>query len=243
MPSPLAGPLLRVYGKAYGVNLNEAEPQADGYPTFDAYFTRTLRPGARDISGDAVVSPADGRVSASGRIDPGSRLFVKGQSYEVAELTGEPSDATRYINGEFAVVYLAPGDYHRVHSPVDGEVTSVRKIEGDLYTVNRIGEEHVPKLFVRNKRVSIVVETKGLGRVTVVMVGAMIVGRITVTGIPEADVPAGLHPFPAPRPVARGDELGIFHLGSTVVLLLEPGISVVRQLGKIRYGDSLLRTA
>ncbi|MGC4093382.1 MAG: archaetidylserine decarboxylase [Polyangiaceae bacterium] len=242
LPSQVAGPLLRAYSHAFGVNLDEAEPQSNGYPSFDAFFTRTLRDGARSVSNDSLVSPADGVLSAAGRIDAGARLFVKGQAYEVGELTGDPSDAARYTGGEFAVVYLAPGDYHRVHSPVDGEVTLARKIPGDLYPVNRIGELHVPRLFVRNSRVQIVVETRGLGRVSVVMVGAVIVGRITVTGIDETDVSPGDHRFEPARGVARGDELGIFHLGSTVVLLLEPGLSVARPLGKVRYGDSLLRT-
>lgn len=240
LPSPVAQHLLRVYCRAYGVNLEEAEP-CGGYPSFDAFFTRGLRQGARTVSEDALVSPADGRLSAAGRIDPGARLFVKGQAYEVGELTGDPSDAARYTGGEFAVVYLAPGDYHRVHSPADGEVTLVRGIPGDLYPVNRIGELHVPGLFVRNSRVQIVLETRGLGRVSVVMVGAVIVGRITVSGIEGSDVPPGDHSFDPPRHVMRGDELGMFHLGSTVVLLLEPGVSVTRQLGKIRYGDSLLK--
>jgi phosphatidylserine decarboxylase len=241
LPSPVATHLLRVYCRAYGVNLDEAEPCSGGYPSFDAFFTRTLREGARTISSDALVSPADGRLSAAGRIDAGARLFVKGQAYEVGELTGDPSDAARYTGGEFAVVYLAPGDYHRVHSPADGQVTLVRGIAGDLYPVNRIGELHVPGLFVRNSRVQIVLETRGLGRISVVMVGAVIVGRITVTGIDASDVPPGEHRFDPAREVMRGDELGIFHLGSTVVLLLEPGVSVTRQLGKIRYGDSLLK--
>lgn len=240
LPSPVATHLLRVYCRAYGVNLDEAEP-CGGYPSFDAFFTRTLRSGARNVSADSLVSPADGRLSAAGRIDAGARLFVKGQAYEVGELTGDPSDAARYTGGEFAVVYLAPGDYHRVHSPADGQVTLVRGIPGDLYPVNRIGELHVPGLFVRNSRVQIVLETRGLGRVSVVMVGAVIVGRITVTGVDAPDVPPGEHRFEPARNVVRGDELGIFHLGSTVVLLLEPGVSVTRQLGKIRYGDSLLR--
>jgi phosphatidylserine decarboxylase len=235
--------LFRVYSRAFGANLDEAEPRSGGYPSFDAFFTRTLRDGARQVSADALVSPSDGVLSAAGRVDAGARLFVKGQAYEVGELTGDPQDSARYTGGDFAVIYLAPGDYHRVHSPADGQVTLARKIPGDLYPVNRIGELHVPRLFVRNSRVQIVLETRGLGRISVVMVGAVIVGRISVSGVPAPDVPAGEHRFEPARSVARGDELGIFHLGSTVVLLVEPGVSVARPLGKIRYGDSLLRGA
>lgn len=241
LPRQVAGPIFNVYSRAYGVNLDEAEPSSEGYASFDAFFTRTLRAGARSVSTDAVVSPADGRLSAYGRVEAGARIQVKGQDYDLAELTGDPADAERYASGQFAVVYLAPGDYHRVHAPVDGRIEFVRKIPGDLYPVNRIGEEHIPQLFVRNSRVVIPIDTAGLGRVLAVMVGAVIVGRITVTGIYEPDVPAGQHYFNPPRSVQRGDEIGVFHLGSTVVLLLEAGVSIARPLGKIRYGDSLLR--
>jgi phosphatidylserine decarboxylase len=231
-----------VYSRAYRVNLDEAMPEPGPYTSFDAFFTRPLKDGARRISSDAVVCPADGKLSSCGRVDSGSRIFVKGQHYDVGELIGDTRDAARYSGGEFAVVYLAPGDYHRVHSPVDGEVSLVRGIPGDLYPVNSIGEKHIPQLFVRNHRAAIAIDTRGLGRVTVVMVGAVIVGRITITalqGRPSAE--PGLHSVSPPKRVARGEEVGMFHLGSTAVVLLEPGVSVGRPLGKVRFGESLLR--
>jgi phosphatidylserine decarboxylase len=243
LPRNVSDPIFRAYCRAYGVNLDEADGSAGGYSSFDDFFTRSLRPGVRSVSGDVVVSPADGRLSAAGRIDAGARLFVKGKPYEVGELIGDVTDAARYSGGEFAIVYLAPGDYHRVHSPVDGQISLVRGIAGDLYPVNAIGERHVPRLLVRNSRAAIAIDTTGLGRVTVVLVGAVIVGRITVTGVDAPDVPPGLHTSGFPRPIARGGELGIFHLGSTVVLLLEPGVSISRPLGRVRYGESLLRPA
>lgn len=241
LPRNISSPLFRAYCRAYRVNLDEANPTSEGYASFDEFFTRSLRPGARTISSDAVVSPADGRLSVTGRIDAGARLFVKGKPYEVGELIGDVTDAARYSGGEFAIVYLAPGDYHRVHSPVDGHVSLVRGIAGDLYPVNAIGERHVPRLLVRNSRAAIVIDTTGLGRVTAVMVGAVIVGRISVTGIDAPDVPPGSHAVG--RSVLRGEEIGIFHLGSTVVLLLEPGVSIARPLGRVYYGESLLRPA
>ncbi len=241
LPRQVAQSIFNVYSRAYGVNLDEAEPSPSGYASFDEFFTRTLRAGARAVSSDAVVSPADGRLSACGRVEAGARILVKGQDYDVTELTGDPVDAERYAGGQFGVVYLAPGDYHRVHAPVDGQIEFVRKIRGDLYPVNRIGELHIPQLFVRNSRVVIPIATTGLGRVLVVMVGAVIVGRITVTGLDAPDVPTGQHYFTPARTVQRGDEIGVFHLGSTVVLLFEAGVSIARPLGKIRYGDSLLR--
>ncbi len=232
--------LTRAYVRAYRVNMHEAEPQPFAYQSFDAFFTRSLREGARQLSGDALISPCDGVISAAGRVDPGARLFVKGQPYEVGELVGDPREAARYAGGDFAVIYLAPRDYHRVHSPVSGEVTLVRGMGGDLFPVNAIGEQHVPQLFVRNQRAAIVIETKGLGRVTVVMVGAVIVGRITVSVLPDPDVPEGLHAFNPGRAVEKGGEVGVFHLGSTVVLLLEPGVSIARGVGPVLLGESLL---
>jgi phosphatidylserine decarboxylase len=225
------------------VDLDDAELPPGAFPSFDAFFTRPLKAGARAVSSDALVSPSDGELSSQGVIDPGARIFVKGQPYDVGELVGDARDAARYAGGEFAVVYLAPRDYHRVHSPVDGEITLIRGLPGDLYPVNSIGERHVPQLFVRNQRVAIVIDTPGLGRVTCVMVGATIVGRVSVSVIDAPQVPSGVHPIAPPRSVKRGDEIGIFHLGSTVVLLLERGLSVARPVGTIRFGESLLRPA
>ncbi len=239
---PVSRAIMGVYSRAYRVNMDEAMPEPGPYASFDAFFTRPLREGARLVSTDAVVCPADGKLSSCGRVDSGSRIFVKGQHYDVGELIGDARDAARYSGGEFAVVYLAPGDYHRVHSPVDGEVTLVRGVAGDLYPVNSIGERHIPQLFVRNHRAAIVIDTRGLGRVTVVMVGAVIVGRITISALPGRPAAApGVHPVSPPQSVARGQEIGMFHLGSTAVVLLEPGVSVGRPLGKVRYGESLLR--
>ncbi len=239
---PVSRAIMGVYSRAYGVNMEEAMPEPGPYASFDAFFTRPLKEGARQVSSDAVVAPADGKLSSCGRVDSGSRIFVKGQHYDVGELIGDARDAARYSGGEFAVVYLAPGDYHRVHSPVDGEVTLVRGMPGDLYPVNSIGEKHIPQLFVRNHRAAIVIDTRGLGRVTVVMVGAVIVGRITITALPgRPSAQPGVHPVNPPQSVTRGQEIGVFHLGSTAVVLLEPGVSVGRALGKVRYGESLLR--
>jgi phosphatidylserine decarboxylase len=119
-------------------------------------------------------------------------------------------------------------------------MSRVRQVPGDLYPVNAIGERHVPQLLARNERVAIVLDTTGLGRVTVVMVGAIVVGRISVAGL--AELPSALEArelSPSPS-VRRGDEIGIFHLGSTVVLFVEPRVTLCRPEGRIRYGQSLL---
>jgi phosphatidylserine decarboxylase len=241
LPAVVSRAVTNAYCQAYRVDLEDAELPPGAFSSFDAFFTRQLKPGARSVSSDALVSPCDGVLSSQGVIDPGARIFVKGQPYDVGELVGDPRDAARYAGGEFAVIYLAPRDYHRVHAPADGNVTLVRGLAGDLYPVNSIGEKYIPQLFVRNHRAAIVIDTPGLGRVTVVMVGATIVGRITVSVLGGPDVPPGLHPIEPAVPVRKGDEIGIFHLGSTVVLLLEPGLAVARESGAIRFGESLLR--
>jgi len=240
LPPRLSGLVQKVYCKAYAVDLEEAAEQGP-FTSFDAFFTRSLRHGVRPISADRLVSPADGRLSCVGPIDAGSRIVVKRQSYDVAELIGDAADAVRYRGGEFAVVYLAPSDYHRVHSPVDGTVGVIRGIPGDLFPVNAIGEAHIDGLFVRNNRVCIAIDTPDSGRVSVVMVGATIVGRISATLIPEPSVPPGLTRLDPAEPVQKGAEIGMFHLGSTAVVLLEPGVRVGRSTGFVRYGQSLLR--
>jgi phosphatidylserine decarboxylase len=243
IPSGLARAVERAYCRAYQVNMDDAEGHLGSYPSFDAFFTRPLKKGARRISPDPLVSPADGKLSCRGRVESGSRIHVKGQQYEVGELIGDDADAARYSGGEFAVVYLAPGDYHRVHAPVDGKVTLLRGMPGDLFPVNSIGERYVPRLFVRNNRVAIIIDTEALGRVTVVMVGATIVGRISVTAMPGPAVPPGVHSVEPGMPVARGDEIGMFHLGSTAVVLVEPGPSMTRETGVVRLGQSLVSTS
>lgn len=240
IPSGFARAVERAYCRAYQVNMDEAEGHLGSYPSFDAFFTRPLKKGARAISPDPVVSPSDGKLSCLGRVETGSQIHVKGQLYDVAELIGDAQDAQRYAGGQFAVVYLAPGDYHRVHSPVDGNVTLLRGMPGDLFPVNSIGERYVPRLFVRNNRVAIAIDTERLGRVTVVMVGATIVGRISVVALPGPAVPPGTHVIEPSHAVARGDEVGMFHLGSTAVVLLEPGVTLTRAIGVVRMGQSLV---
>jgi phosphatidylserine decarboxylase len=241
LPAPVSRAIADAYCRAYSVDMDEVEPLDGAYPSFDAFFTRALRKGVRSVSEDAVVSPADGLLSAVGAIERGARIVVKGRGYQVAELTGDEADAARYEGGSFGIVYLSPRDYHRVHSPVDGKIGIVRATPGDLFPVNSIGERHVPRLLVRNNRVTICVDTVGLGRVGVVMVGAMIVGRISVTAIGDQAPRPGTIRIEPPREVRRGDEIGMFHLGSTVVLLFEPGIALQRGVGSVRYGQTLLR--
>jgi phosphatidylserine decarboxylase len=248
LPPAVADAVVGLYVRAYRVDLAETVPPAGSFASFDAFFTRPLREGARPIRSDpdAIVSPADGRLEDAGPVHAGGALRIKGRDYAVSDLVGDRAEATRYEGGQFAIVYLSPRDYHRVHAPVDGRVTRVRSLAGDYFPVNSIGERHVDSLFSINRRVAIVIDTPAKGRVTVVMVGAMIVGRITVNAIggprwglrpqtPVRDVPLGDHVVDPALPVARGDEIGVFHLGSTAVVFVEkdraPAFRRVRDAG------------
>jgi phosphatidylserine decarboxylase len=244
-PQPLGRAVVRLYSRVYDVRLDECA-QDDGWTSFDAFFTRRLRPGARAVDPDprTLVSPADGRIESMGSIDERGRFVVKGRPYSVEELVGGPREAERLLGGAGCVVYLSPRDYHRVHAPAGGVIRRIRSMPGDCYPVNAIGMRHVANLLCRNRRVSIEIDADGgLGRVTVVMVGAMVVGRITTIGTDAHDVPPGDHVLDAPLRVAKGDEIGVFHLGSTAVVLAErraAGRWLVGE-GPVRYGQPLLQ--
>jgi phosphatidylserine decarboxylase len=231
-----------LYSRVYDVELGECK--SDGWSSFDAFFTRGLRDGVRPVDPDprAYVSPADGSLASMGRVDEKSTWLVKGRPYRVDELLGSNEEARRYEGGLASVIYLSPRDYHRVHSPVGGVVRRVRSIPGDYYPVNSIGVRHVPNLFVRNRRVAIAIDSSpdsGLGTVTLVMVSAMIVGRITVGGIAARDVPFGDHFLD--RPVEKGGEIGVFHLGSTAVVFFPKEASArwTASEGPVRLGERI----
>jgi phosphatidylserine decarboxylase len=243
--APVGQAVVGLYSRLYAVELDDCVERG-GWSSFDAFFTRRLREGTRAIDGDAraIVSPADGRVESMAKVEPDGTFTVKGRPYAVSELVGDGAEARRFLGGAGFVVYLSPRDYHRVHAPVPGVVRRIRSMPGDYYPVNAIGVRHVPNLFCRNRRVAIEIDADaGLGRVTVVMVVAMIVGRITTIGVDAWDVPLGDHVLDPPIRVARGDELGVFHLGSTAVVFVEPqatGSWLVDE-GPVRYGQALMR--
>jgi phosphatidylserine decarboxylase len=227
-PAPLVQAAIRTFSRAYEVDLDEAIIPPEGFESFDAFFTRELRPGARvvDMRADAVVSPADGRVEDLGAIEADSRFLVKGRDYDVGELLGEAGDAERFRGGTFFIVYLSPRDYHRVHAPVDGRVRYARHVDGTLFPVNSIGLLHVPRLFAQNERV-VTVQASRFGDAATIMVGAMGVGRITTTFDPRIVTNNGratsVLDYAEQGPaIARGGELGRFHLGSTAIVLLGP---------------------
>lgn len=220
--------LIRDFLSRYAVNLAEAlEPDPTQYPNFNAFFTRALAPGMRPIASGShdIISPADGTISQIGDITQDRILQAKGHTYTCLELLGNHADlAEPFRTGSFLTVYLAPKDYHRVHIPLDGHLTHMLYIPGSLFSVNPKTAESVDSLFARNERVVACFNT-AIGRVAVILVGAMIVGSIETvwagTVAPPRRKSVQRWNYDHPIFLKRGDELGRFKLGSTVIVLLE----------------------
>ena len=220
--------LIKRFIDTYDVDMSEAAEPADAYPTFNAFFTRALKPGARPLA-DAekfVLSPADGAVSQIGPISRGRIVQAKARDYSVAELlVGDPEHAARFDGGRFVTIYLSPRDYHRVHMPTAGTLRQTRYVPGDLFSVNAVTAEGVERLFARNERLACLFDTP-LGSMASVMVGAMIVAGVETVWSGRL-VPHGRaieeERFADGPTIRAGDEMGRFYLGSTVVLLFEPG--------------------
>jgi phosphatidylserine decarboxylase len=218
----LSRPLIRAFSAAYGVSLLEAERQMiDEYATFNDFFTRSLAPSARPLAPDpnALVSPVDGAVSQLGAISNGQLLQAKGIRYPLTSLLRDNRADRVFDGGWFATIYLAPSDYHRVHAPIDGALANSTAVPGELFSVNAKTEAGVEGLFCRNERLVMRFNT-AVGPVAMVMVGALIVASIeTVFDSPQSPyVKEEISSHD--RRFARGDEVGRFLLGSTVILVL-----------------------
>lgn len=226
--SPRVQPLLRWFVKHYGLDMTEAaEPDPAAYPSFNALFTRALREDARPLEGDdhSIVSPADSRVSAFGPIEHGQIFQAKGHFYTLTELLGGFADLARpFDRGSFLTVYLAPRDYHRLHMPVSGRLTTMLHIPGRLFSVAPRIVAHTPRLYARNERVVAFFDT-AMGPVAMALIGAINVGSIETVWAGEVTPPSG-HIISrtdyGDRDIRlqRGAEMGRFNLGSSVVLLL-----------------------
>jgi phosphatidylserine decarboxylase len=252
LPGALLRALVTAYSRFYGVDLAESAEPVASFRTFDEFFTRRLYDGARpvDPDPDVVCSPCDARVQGLGRVQGALRLEqIKGRTYALAELLGEERLAARLAGGVSATLYLSPGMYHRVHWPTDARVLGWRRIPGRLYPVNALAVRYVDRLFAVNQRVVVELESEAFGSMVVVLVGATNVGRISLA-FESMGSPPSLHGdwvVPARRVDAhRGGELGIFHLGSTVVLLAsDPRLSSAgRAEGElVKAGQALWRRA
>ena len=225
-PTWLKNWVIGVFIRHFKVDMSEAlEPDHEAYANFNAFFTRPLQEGARPIADADIVCPADGAISQLGGIHAGRIFQAKGQDYSALELLGgDPEWAARFGGGTFATIYLSPRDYHRVHMPVAGRLLGTTYVPGDLYSVNTVTAQNVERLFARNERLVCYFDTE-FGPMAMILVGAMVVAGIeTVWGgqvAPPPSTPQSLSYTGLPEPVelAKGEEMGRFKLGSTVILL------------------------
>lgn len=250
LPRPLARMLVRRFAAAYQIDSDAAAKPLHEYPSIGDFFTRDLREGLRPIESD-LVSPVDGVLRNYGTIENGRVEQIKGKTYTVERFLRDESYAARFDRGAYFNLYLSPQDYHHVHAPVSGTVVRSVHIPGKLWPVNEWSLANVDELFSINERVvTYVVCSYGL--VAAVMIGATNVGQMSVTydsfiansarvkGVVARD-------YLPPIPITAGDRLGTFHMGSSVVLMFEPGkVDLARvRLGrgaKVRYGAAMLHT-
>ena len=239
---------IRCFLKLYRVDMTEAaESDPYRYGSFNEFFTRALKDGARAIAGDAaaIASPVDGCISEAGTIDRDRLLQAKGRHYRLTELLAAQPWASRFEGGSFATIYLAPFNYHRVHMPLLGTLQETVYVPGRLFSVNAVTAQHVPGLFARNERILTLFDSS-VGQFALVLVGALNVGSMATVWAgditPAARRVVTRVPGP-PTTLEKGAELGRFNMGSTVILLFEPNRvrwhPQVRAGSAVRLGQSL----
>ncbi len=250
--TPASIPLRRWFVRRFGVEMMEAaETDPARYPSFNAFFTRALRPGLRPVDEreGAIVSPVDGRVSQVGAIREGRIIQAKGRDFSLAELLGEPAPPAAYAEGRFITLYLSPGDYHRIHMPVAGRLQRMTHIPGRLFPVAGFSVRSVPRLFARNERLVSRFELDDGSTMEAVWVGAINVGSIETVWAGEVTPGPGrrrvsIHDYPGDCGpwLDRGQEAGRFNLGSTVILVLGPGVRWepgLRPGSRVRVGERI----
>jgi phosphatidylserine decarboxylase len=243
---PIKNLLIKSFVRGFKPNMSEAtQPDPLQYPSFNAFFTRTLRPGARPIDLDptVLVSPVDGTVSQIGRLHGSNLVQAKGHDYTLEALLARPEWVECFAGGAFATLYLAPYNYHRIHMPIAGTLRAAWYVPGRLFSVNAVTAAAVPGLFARNERVVCVFED-GPRTFAMVLVGALFVGSIATVWHgdvtprnPRRTVELPLDASRAPLRLNKGAEMGRFNMGSTVILLLPPDI--VEWMPKFETGTQI----
>lgn len=221
----LARPMIAAFRRLFDVTLDEYQVPTEGFATFDRFFTRRLRPGARGWpEADGVIaSPCDGRLSQLGAVCHGSLVQAKGRKFRLADLLADESLAERLAGGRFATIYLAPSDYHRVHMPLNGTLVAQTRVPGRLFSVSDATARTVDRLYARNERLVAEFDTDH-GPMAVVMVAALLVAGIETAWNPDGPTRPGRQVnrsrVDPSLPMHRGDEFGTFHWGSTVIVIL-----------------------
>jgi phosphatidylserine decarboxylase len=227
---------IKHFAKKFDIDMSEAaEPDLSAYSTFNDFFTRALKDGARpiDSGSSSIVSPADGEVSECGKIKNGQLMQAKGQQFSLHDLLGGQHDLTEtFANGQFATIYLSPRDYHRVHMPFKGTLRSSIYVPGQLFSVNHKTARNVPGLFARNERLVCIFDTEN-GPMALVLVGAMIVAGIETVWdgqvcplsgeVSRKNFDENGQSFPVQ--LEKGAEMGRFKLGSTAIIVTPDGSS------------------
>lgn len=254
---PVVSKILRnIFAAHYKLNMSESEYPISHYANIGELFIRKLKVGARPIANTEIVCPVDGVLSQAGAIDSNLELIqAKGKKYSLKDLLRNETLAERFNGGAFATIYLAPFNYHRIHSPVEGEVIGATYCPGTLWPVNIGSVERIEGLFCINERLTSVIRMRDNSEVLVVKVGATNVGRIGVSYTDELIVNAGKLPRDCKRydwepkqniPIKKGAELGRFEMGSTVILVVDkhvlernPNLFVSRIGQTVKVGESL----
>lgn len=242
--------LIRWFVGKYGVDMSEAaNPDIASYPSFNEFFTRPLRDGVRPLAASDYVCPVDGAISQFGDIDDHHIFQAKGHKFTTSELVGgDHSLAAHFQHGHFANVYLSPKDYHRIHMPCDGRLTRMIYVPGKLFSVNPTTARGVPGLFARNERVVCVFENDEFGPFVMTLVGATIVGSMAtawhgVVNPPRMARICDWNYEPGQVTLKKGEEMGRFLLGSTVVMLFKRGAISFNPgwapEGKVRLGEPM----
>lgn len=256
IPERLRGPVVRKFAQTVGADLTEAERPASDYGSINEFFVRRLRPGIRSWPRDpeAITSPVDGVIGRFGSITQGRAVQAKGRDYSIAELLGDEKAARPFLDGHFITIYLSPRHYHRIHTPVAGTIHAAEYVPGGLLPVNPPAVTHVADLFVRNERLICHLNSHA-GAIAVVAVGAYNVGRISAAFDPawsgegrrrwvtnRSDPPPRSRRYDPPIDVAIGEEIMAFHLGSTIVMLLERSVEVRGDLApgrEVQVGETI----
>lgn len=242
-PSWWAALTVRVFARMYKINLEEAELPWRDYKSLGEFFIRRLKVGRRPLAENAwAVHPADSKITQNGVIHDGRMIQAKGSTYSLEEFTQDPEALKKWQGGFFITYYLCPTDYHRVHSAVDGEITDVRYMPGHLWPVNDWSVKNVPNLFSINERILVEIDTD-LGPVAQVFVGATNVGQICLSFDPQIrGNQKGVHIYRHKHyepclEIERGEELGYFRMGSTVVMIYPPSFN--EKFKKLNLGPSV----